>query len=102
MPLLKITVAFLVAVSLWSVLRFNDNAALSNEAMILPQAPAAVRVGDRVAPEDVHPIIHPGRYGLGPHLSGSRYGIVGGQLIRFDPTTYQVQSILRRQAQLLD
>lgn len=102
MPLLKITAACLVAVSLLSAVRFNDTAALSDEAMVLPQVPGKFSVGDRVAPDDVHPILQPGRYGLGPQLSGSHYGIVSGQLIRFDPATYQVQSILRRQVQLLD
>lgn len=69
---------------------------------VADQGDARPAVGDLVAPSDLHHVTAPGRYGLGPHLSGSRYGIASGHLIRFNPETGQVQSVLRRQSDILD
>lgn len=101
MPLLKTSVACLVAAALLSGIRF-DPSSHATQASVLAQIPTPVSVGERLAPAEIHVVAHPGRYGLGPQLRGSHYGIVGGQLIRFDPHTYKVQSILRQQVQLLD
>ena len=51
--------------------------------------------GDIIHVESVDFIEHPGRYGLGTNLPGSRYAIVDGHLVRVDPDTMQLQSILR-------
>lgn len=51
--------------------------------------------GDILSPDQVEFIDHPGRYGLGTQLRGSRYAIVGDHLVRIDPATMQVLSILR-------
>ncbi|SNR26890.1 hypothetical protein EYF88_00130 [Paracoccus sediminis] len=52
--------------------------------------------------EDVRFIDQPGRYGLGKDLADSRYAIVGGHLVRIDPDTMQVKSVLRRRAYASD
>lgn len=59
-------------------------------------------VGDKLAAGEVHIITNPGRYGLGPPPSGSAYAVAHGMLIRIDPKSGQVLSILRAQSQILD
>lgn len=101
MPLLKPAVACVVAALLFVTLQM-DSAPDSPRAGSLTPIPVGIYVGGQLAPEDVHVVTEPGRYGLGPQLRGSQYGIAGGQLIRFDPESFQVQSILRRQARHAD
>lgn len=62
----------------------------------------AFGVGDVLSRDEVHIITSPGLYGLGPEPPGSRYAVSRGKLIRIDPSTYQVKSILRRQDRVLD
>ncbi|MDQ1899448.1 hypothetical protein RAH32_03180 [Paracoccus sp. WLY502] len=52
--------------------------------------------GDILPAETVDFIERPGIYGLGSELPGSRYAIVDGHLVRVNPNTMQLQSILRR------
>ena len=52
--------------------------------------------GDILPAENVDFIEMPGIYGLGSELPGSRYAIVDGHLVRVNPNTMQLQSILRR------
>lgn len=101
MPLLKPAVAALVAASLFAAVR-PGTAPDAAEAAVTAETPHAIVVGDHLTPEQIHVLAEPGRYGLGPQIRGSRYGIAGGQLIRFDPESLEVQSILRRQHQLPD
>ena len=101
MPLLKPALATLVAASLFAAARPGTAPEATEPAGTAIPAPA-VLVGDRLIPEQVHVLAEPGRYGLGPQIRGSRYGIAEGHLIRFDPDSLQVQSVLRRQHQLPD
>lgn len=63
---------------------------------------ATFGVGDTLSASEVHIITSPGRYGLGPAPDGSRYAVADGKLIRVDPNTLKVQSILRSQSEVLD
>ena len=86
-------------------------AVLSNQA---PQAqgttqagvarvePRLMMPGDILPAEDIDFIEHPGRYGLGTELRGSRYAIVDGHLVRINPETMELQSILRKDSVALD
>ena len=60
------------------------------------------QVGDDLNPADVHLVTSPGRYGLGADVPGSRYAVAHGKLIRIDPSSFKVLSILRDQSRLLD
>lgn len=59
-------------------------------------------VGDTLPAGEVHIITNPGRYGLGPAPAGSAYAVAHGKLIRIDPNSGQVLSVLRAQAEILD
>lgn len=61
-----------------------------------------VMVGDTAGPGQLHVISHPGRYGLGPELPGSIYAVVDGMLVRIDPDTREIQSVIRRIDRILD
>lgn len=63
---------------------------------------AGVRVGAVYDPADVHIVRMPGLYGLGPRVPGSQYAIIGNQLVRIDPDTYKVLSIIRLVDAILD
>jgi len=56
----------------------------------------AVQVGDTVPPARLHIVTYPGLYGLGPDLPGSKYAVVDGYLLRVDPESRKVQSVIRR------
>ncbi|MFD1795426.1 hypothetical protein FQV27_05390 [Paracoccus aurantiacus] len=75
------------------------NATLGDE---LHKSAGKVTVGEAVEADEIHLISHPGRYGLGPDLSGSRYAIVSGMLVRINPKTLKVQSVIRRVEKILD
>lgn len=69
------------------------------------QAPAAAHefhVGDSLDRDEVHVVSSPGRYGLGAEVPGSSYAVAHGKLIRIDPSSFKVLSILRDQPRLLD
>lgn len=59
-------------------------------------------VGDILPPGQVHIIKELGLYGLGRNVGGSQYAVAKGLLIRIDPKTMKVLSILRPQAEILD
>lgn len=61
-----------------------------------------ITVGDVLPASDVHIITHPGRYGLGPEVPGSQYAVAHGRLIRIEPGSMKVLSILRVQDGVLD
>ncbi|MDM7255240.1 MAG: hypothetical protein P3W90_000910 [Paracoccus sp. (in: a-proteobacteria)] len=63
---------------------------------------AGVRVGAIYDPSDVHIVRVPGLYGLGPLVPGSKYAIIGNQLVRIDPATYKVLSVIRLVDAILD
>lgn len=58
-------------------------------------ADAAVRVGDTVNLEQVDIVEEPEIYGLGLSPAGNRYAIIGNLLVRLNPNTGKVLSILR-------
>uniref|UniRef100_UPI00351A8736 hypothetical protein n=1 Tax=uncultured Paracoccus sp. TaxID=189685 RepID=UPI00351A8736 len=76
-----------------------DDGLRSNEAA---EARTEVMVGETAMPGRLHVISHPGRYGLGPDLPGSIYGVVDGMLVRIDPNTREIQSVIRRVDRILD
>ncbi|RMC33950.1 hypothetical protein [Paracoccus siganidrum] len=59
-------------------------------------------IGEPVDEEALHVITHPGRYGLSLAPSGSRYGVLDGQIVRFSASDGQLLSILRQTDQILD
>lgn len=61
-----------------------------------------LQVGARLDPARLHPVKRPGLYGMSDPPPGSRYGIVEGRLIRYDPGNAQVLSIIREVDQILD
>lgn len=61
-----------------------------------------VGVGDVISAGDIHWVRRPGLYGLGEAPDGSRYAVVGGQLVRLDRDSYKVLSVLRAVDALLD
>ncbi|RNF33401.1 hypothetical protein [Paracoccus methylarcula] len=63
---------------------------------------ASFDVGDRLPADQVHVITKPGLYGLGPEPANSKYAVAHGKLIRIDPETGKVLSILRSQTEILD
>lgn len=62
----------------------------------------ALRIGDAIEPSAIHLITRPGLYGIGNPPRGSRYGVAEGRLIRFDPQTMQLQSVIRAVDRILD
>lgn len=54
-----------------------------------------VQVGQPIDPALLHDISRPGLYGINRLPEGSRYGVLKGQLIRYDPATMHVQSVIR-------
>lgn len=63
---------------------------------------AKLRVGAEVDTQRLHVVTRPGLYGIGAAPRGSSYGIVDGRLVRFDPDTMRVQSVVRRVEAILD
>ncbi|WP_253879795.1 hypothetical protein [Paracoccus aminovorans] len=62
----------------------------------------SLRVGGTVDAALLHPVTRPGLYGMSQPPAGSRYGIIAGQLIRYDPDSVQVLSIIRQVDRILD
>ncbi|WP_142662449.1 hypothetical protein [Paracoccus laeviglucosivorans] len=73
--------------------------AMQDVAVNQPERP---QVGERISPENLHRISRPGLYGISKSPDGSDYGVLEGRLIRYDPHTMQVQSIIREVDQILD
>lgn len=63
---------------------------------------AAVTPGQVLAADQVRFVENPGVYGLGSELRGSRYAIVDGYLIRIDPRSLEVQSVIRSKVRPAD
>ena len=74
----------------------------TNQANVALTEPRALMPGEVMPPENIEFIENPGRYGLGSDLRGSRYAIVDGHLVRIDPQTMELQSILRKHGLALD
>ncbi|WP_347138439.1 hypothetical protein [Paracoccus sp. SSK6] len=77
------------------------------QAQGTPQGEVKVKVrkltpGDVLDAKDVDFIERPGFYGLGSDLRGSRYAIIDGYLVRVDPDSLQVQSVLRSNVRSID
>ena len=97
--LLRNSLLALVATATVIGVSLVDNGFRSDEAaQALPQ----VMVGETAMPGRLHVISHPGRYGLGPELPGSIYAVVDGMLVRIDPDTREIQSVIRRVERILD
>lgn len=63
---------------------------------------AGVQVGKIYDGSVIHIVTKPGLYGLGPLVPGSRYAVIGNQLVRIDPQTNKVLSIIRLVDAILD
>lgn len=87
--------ALLMAVGIFAASGSGETAAQSATS-------APVAAGDVLSPDVIHIIERPGLYGLGPELHGSRYAVANGYLIRIDPNTLKVLSVLRVQNRVLD
>lgn len=88
------TVLF-VALGIYGVSNSQQVPEASNEV-------PTISVGDTLAPDAIHIITVPGRYGLGPEVPGSHYAVAAGRLIRVDAQSFKVLSILRVQDGILD
>lgn len=75
----------------------------SDSARLIPEghlsAPRAVQVdglaiGDRLNATKLHVITRPGLYGLSGH-TGDSFGVINGLLVRFDPDSLRLKSIIR-------
>mgnify|MGYP001606084420 CR=1 FL=1 len=60
------------------------------------------RVGETIDPGQLHPVRRPGLYGVSEAPDSSRYGIADGRLIRYDPTSLRVQSVIRQVDEIVD
>ena len=63
---------------------------------------AGVHVGDTLDPKRLHPVSRPGLYGIGHVPSGANYGVIDGLLVRYDPESRKVLSIVRAVDAVLD
>lgn len=61
-----------------------------------------VQVGAAVTPGKLHRVSRPGLYGMSEPPAGSAYGIVDNRLIRFDPDSGRILSIIRQVDEILD
>ncbi|UXU74889.1 MULTISPECIES: hypothetical protein [unclassified Paracoccus (in: a-proteobacteria)] len=63
---------------------------------------APLRIGERLDAQRLHKVTRPGLYGMSHPPPGSRYGIIDGRLIRYDPESETVLSIIRQIDRILD
>lgn len=63
---------------------------------------SAVMPGQMLTRGQVRFMENPGVYGLGSEVRGSRYAIVDGYLIRIDPHSLEVQSVIRSKVRPAD
>jgi hypothetical protein len=80
----------------------GNQAPQAQETPAVQTEPRVLTPGDRLSADDINFIEQPGRYGLGSDLRGSRYAIVDGHLVRIDPQTMELQSILRKDSVAFD
>ncbi|WP_134681209.1 hypothetical protein [Paracoccus ravus] len=59
-------------------------------------------VGERIEAAHLHRISRPGLYGISQPPSGSDYGVIDGKLVRFDPESLELQSVIRDVDRILD
>ena len=67
-----------------------------------PRQVRSLSPGDVLDATDLEFIERPGFYGLGSDLRGSRYAIAQGHLVRVDPDSLRVQSVLRSNVRSID
>lgn len=90
----------------------SDESRLRNDTDTTPSVTAALAaphaevraglaIGDRLDPAQLHVITRPGLYGLTGN-SPDRFGLVNGNLLRFDPKTMRLKSIIRTGVRMLD
>lgn len=70
-----------------------QNGFLAQHSSAAPAAP--LRVGETVDMDSIDLVQRPGRYGLGTPPTGSVFALAGNQLMRIDPDSGKIQSILR-------
>lgn len=63
---------------------------------------ASPQVGQSVDGGQLHRVSRPGLYGMSQPPAGSAYGIVDDRLIRFDPESGRILSIIRQVDRILD
>ncbi|MDF3605595.1 hypothetical protein PE067_05205 [Paracoccus sp. DMF-8] len=80
----------------------GDDPARLNTGNGTAQSGGAFKIGARVDPQELHVVTRPGLYGMGHPPRGNSYGVVNGRLIRFDPDTMQLLSVIRDVDQILD
>ena len=104
-PRLLLAVALAAALASVGLAGQTERGAGANGAALVAAetaSGAAVRVGDRVDLRRLHRITRPGLYGMSHPPTGSRYGIVNGNLIRYDPRNVRVLSIIRLLDRIVD
>lgn len=72
------------------------------EAQLSLQSCKKMRIGAQIEAQRVHVVTRPGLYGIGAAPAGSSYGVVDGKLVRFDPETMRIQSVVRMVDRILD
>ncbi len=62
----------------------------------------SLQVGERYDPSKVHLVTEPGRYGLGTPPQGSQYAVIDSYLVRVEPGSMKVLSVIRLVNEILD
>lgn len=62
----------------------------------------ALQVGENYDPAKVHLVTEPGRYGLGTPPQGSQYAVIDSYLVRVEPVSMKVLSVIRLVNEILD
>lgn len=86
---IAIGLAVIAAVAILVSLDLTHRPALADEGVVAPV------VGEIPAPGAVQMIDNLGAVGLGPELTGSRYAVVAGHLVRIDSASGKILSVLR-------
>jgi hypothetical protein len=75
---------------------------VDDDTVILRISDRHYRIGDRLIEPHYHYITRPALYGLDPLYDGSRYVIVGNNLLRVDSDTLQLLALIRIVDSILD
>lgn len=62
----------------------------------------SLQVGESYDPAKVHLVTEPGRYGLGTPPQGSQYAVIDSYLVRVEPGSMKVLSVIRLVNEILD
>ncbi|WBU52564.1 hypothetical protein [Paracoccus sp. SCSIO 75233] len=62
----------------------------------------SIPIGEVADPARLHIVSRPGRYGLRPAPTGSKYAVMNGRLVRIDAESGKVQSVIRQVDSILD